>query len=529
MESLWRFVIVLNLLVITCGKEIRISINGTEAIYNIDKKSPSVTLGMGIFKYGVIKYMNNTKLLTLAKALGPSYVRMGGTKSDHSHFVPGNIASEIREQNCLGKMPNNEEFVQHMLKVAEWQFENSFAKERYGLSDNNVSYTGSEFDDLMSLVNCANWELIFGLNLLDRKHGNKEWNSTNTVQLLNYAKSQKHRVNWELGNEPNSYHHHTGFSVTPREIATAFFQLNKILKSDSWWKQSKIIGPDANTMFKTSSLKFFKKVVHYMGSILNAVTFHQYYVDSRVATIFNFTDPALLNELLPQLKHVKEIVNRQSPDLPVWIGETSSSYGGGAKGLSDTYVAGFMWLDKLGLSASNGIDIVFRQTLVEGNYALLDDNFDPRPDYWLTLLYKTLVGTQVLNVTKTVIGAISKQHTKVRIYAHCTNTERTTYPTGSVTLYYLNLSTSRKKLSFVQQSEQNLTIAVTYILTSTPGVLNSSDIYLNNKKLRMVDIHTMPTFNPRQVNIGAGKKINLPPSSFGFIVLKDSKIKACLK
>lgn len=101
---------------------------------------------------------------------------------------------------------------------------------------------------------------------------------------------------------------------------------------------------------------------------------------------------------ITQVTNVVKAVRKENRDIPIWIGETSSSYGGGADGLSNTYVAGFMWvklhklmmllriciliirwLDKLGISAAYGVDNVFRQTLIQGNYALLRKNFDPNP------------------------------------------------------------------------------------------------------------------------------------------------------
>lgn len=66
------------------------------------------------------------------------------------------------------------------------------------------------------------------------------------------------------------------------------------------------------------------------------------------------------------------ITEANNSSKPLWNGETSSAYGGGASNLSDRYVAGFLWIDKLGISAKMGIEVIIRQALVGGGYCLID-------------------------------------------------------------------------------------------------------------------------------------------------------------
>jgi len=68
-----------------------------------------------------------------------------------------------------------------------------------------------------------------------------------------------------------------------------------------------------------------------------------YYLNGRTARLEDMMSVDVLNSLNHQLSMLKDTVAAAGrKDNPLWLGETSSCWGGGAPDLSDRYVAGFM-------------------------------------------------------------------------------------------------------------------------------------------------------------------------------------------
>lgn len=72
------------------------------------------------------------------------------------------------------------------------------------------------------------------------------------------------------------------------------------------------------------------------------IFFQSYYVRSLDSSLPQFFVPQVLDTLLQDLNAANEVINEVDPNLPKWLGETANASGGGAKGISDRFVAGFM-------------------------------------------------------------------------------------------------------------------------------------------------------------------------------------------
>lgn len=127
--------------------------------------------------------------------------------------------------------------------------------------------------------------------------------------------------------------------------------------------------------------------------------FRSYYFSGETANVSDFINPDIFDDFKRKILEVKRIMKQSSSNKTIWLStyelnlfndmncnfcvfllaETSSAYKGGAPDMSDSYLASFIWMDKLGMAALNGIDAVMRQSFFKEHYALIDSNYDPLP------------------------------------------------------------------------------------------------------------------------------------------------------
>uniref|UniRef100_A0A8C5M216 Heparanase n=1 Tax=Leptobrachium leishanense TaxID=445787 RepID=A0A8C5M216_9ANUR len=500
--------------------------NGSK--YSLNQRFLSVTIDASLVsnpKY--IEFLWSQKLITLARGLSPAYLRFGGTKSDFLLFDPeSNVLSKeslywnktTDQDSCDGDLP----FELQQTLMSQWPLqERRILEEANNNKYTNSTITRSTIDLLYRFANCSNLHLIYGLNALLRKE-NGEWNSSNAKLLIDYCASKNYSMSWELGNEPNSFRRKSGIYIDGSQLGKDFVKLHNLLMNYSMYRDVGVFGPDIGRSHKTS--KMLKRFLKTGGEAIDSVTFHQYYVDGKNASKSDFLSADILDSLVSTIQTMLKIVNEAVPGKHVFLGETSSAYGGGSPGLSDTYIDGFMWLDKLGISAKYGIDVVMRQALFgKGSYNLVDSNFEPLPDYWLSLLFKKLVGPIVLNAT--FVAPENYYVRTLRVYMHCTNVDNPNYTVGDVTLYAINLHNRSKHMNLPSIFSANVVDEYLLLPEWDEGLLSKS-VLLNGNRLKMVDDKTLPQLQGKTLK--PGSLLVLPPVSFGFFVVRNAKASACL-
>ncbi|XP_068216755.1 inactive heparanase-2-like [Palaemon carinicauda] len=482
----------------------------------------SVALSSQIVKNGlIIDLARSKKFVTLAKALSPAILRVGGSSANFLTYEPSSKSGGGRPSNLDLKEGGDADYEGH---ANEWD-ENDFT---------NFTMTAEDFKYLKEFAKDSSLTILFDVNQFYRTPEDT-WDSINALDIFNDADES---FKWQLGNEPNSYYYNYKYNYTGTMDAADYLSFKTEL--ERYFEEPEIVGPDVtNPRFRNSlyedgdgedymdkekvnglQMKFLDEFLANLKMKLTAVSWHHYYLPGANVTVEDYTSVETLNMLTWQIPQAVELRDKYCPDTPLWLTETSSSVGGGAKNFSDTYIAGFLWLDKLGLAAVQKIDLLARQTLYQKRYALINDirkDFKPNPDYWLSVLYKRLVGVEVLKV----ITDGSPDTT--RLYGHCQKPGSTSYKPGNVVIFGVNVDPSKSsKISFKGMTSEHKIHQ--YLLEPPNQFIQSTDVMLNGKLLEMTPDDQLPDLEPQLLS---GQEIEFPPLSFGFWVVVDAHTQDC--
>ncbi|XP_017778615.1 PREDICTED: heparanase-like isoform X2 [Nicrophorus vespilloides] len=440
------------------------------------------------------------RIIALMHPFRGGYLRIGGTMADRLIF---NSSED-----------HNIKIINSFLDNGECSYDGKFCN----VLKQNFNMSGKQWTQLNDLANKTGQTVLFDLNCLLR-HANGTWDSANAEKLIKFSDENKYDLIWELGNEPNSFKHVFDVELNATQLAYDFKHLQMVLKKYPRYERSLIVGPDITRPRSKQVIDYLKEFLIHQQIRLNAITWHQYYFNGRDAYLYYFVNPEIFDLLKSEILLVKDAVKKLDMDyIPLWLGETSSAYGGGAPGFSDRYVSTFIWLDKLGLSARMGIEVVIRQSFFKGHYALISDMYVPNPDWWISVLYKRLVDEEVIKCNLVAPP-------EVRFYCHCTPKNR--YVEGpAVTVFGMNMRNSEAIIRIQQQEYKLLEkYRIHAFIIQTHVSILSRTVYLNDELLVLKSNYELPDFVPV---VSTSNMIVLPPYSLGFWIVESNHFEACI-
>lgn len=440
-------------------------------------------------------------MIAYARALTPAFLRLGGSEADRIFYAFSKSAPPRRRRSHTA--------FRSVLTRERWDEVAAFARES-GL-------------DLFVTVNAG----------AGPRHGDGRWDPSNAEELLTYTADREYPVSvWEFGNEVNGFPfiHGPGSHLTARRYAADFTTFHDMVRHRAPWART--AGP-ASAYWPVAGelLPLLPRLVRWLRRTPDIVTWHYYPQQSSrglVATRRANAEKALTPRRLDSaaywarrvMRHARRVggtgrtdrgVGRSRRPPEVWLGETGHALYGGERGVSDRYIAGLWWLDQLGLMARSGVRVVMRQSLLGGDYALLDtETLAPRPDYWNSLLWKRLMGESVYAVAH-------DGDSQVRVYAHNTPQRR-----QSITMLLINLS---------HDAEIGVSVD-TATLGFTPREFEIYVVTADDPYARTISINGRPPELPTQLHLPRGRTnppgksilhnprnpIVVPPQSYAFVV-----------
>lgn len=404
-----------------------------------------VRKGLGTLRIPPLN-LQSARIDALTQALGPAYLRVGGSEADKIHY----FEDPTDESHSL------------VLTKAIWDELHRF------IQRNHLGFA---------------FTIKYGL-FKRKQHGG--WCGGEVQKLLEYSREQGYKIDvCELGNELNAYWAFHGLTSQPRakNLALDYQTFGKVVQE--YMPEARVIGPGSAFWPKLGeTIRPFSNITRRflehskeLGSKIDIVDWHYYPFQSqrspirtRKATLKALLRPQSLNDFYKYAAQIRRLKQEFFPNASLWTGETGSAQCGGQPKLSDRFASCFWWADQLGLGALSGQSVMIRQSLIGGDYGLIDRlTLKPRPDYWMSWLWQQLMGREVYQV--------SHSHHMLRCYCHNTPTNLSNKSTAK-TLLLINLSSKAIPITEVDFGRPKRQFCI------TAKKLSSKKILINGIKPR---------------------------------------------
>ncbi|KAK8655014.1 hypothetical protein V6N13_107606 [Hibiscus sabdariffa] len=401
--------------------------------------------------------LSNNMFLNAVKAFSPLKIRLGGSLQDKVMY-----GTEDNQKPCTSFVKNTSQmfgFTQGCLPMTRW-------------------------DELNSFFQKAGAKVIFGLNALAGRtiKSNGEtvgaWNYTNAESFIRYTVEKNYTIHgWELGNEL------CGRGVGTRVLA------------DQYAADTVALQSVAQKVYKDVNLK---PMIIGPG------------VDPHL--VEKILDPSVLEGESRTFSGLQNIIKSSPTSAVAWVGEAGGAYNSGHNLVTNAFVFSFWYLDQLGMASKYDTKTYCRQSLVGGNYGLLNTtNFEPNPDYYSALLWHRLMGRNVLSTRFTGTE-------KIRSYAHCAKQSK------GITLLLINLDKSTRVQAKLAFNGTKIT-REEYHLTAKDGNLQSQTMLLNGNVLSVNSSGIIPPLEP--LHVISAKPIMVAPLSIVFSHMPGVIVPAC--
>jgi hypothetical protein len=436
---------------------------------------------------------SRARLRTLAGALSPAYLRLGGSASDQTFYDLSDVP---------GTPPP------------------PFA----------LVLTREQFDAANQFAIDLGLEVVFTINAgPGPRDADGVWQPTNAEALLRYGVERGYPLAMlEFGNEPNLFAVRAGIANYravdyARDLAVFQTLRDRVAPGMPIFAAGNIYTrTQGENIIRTAVFgPRMSEMLPLVGSTIDGVNYHYYAAIStrcpqsgpRV-TVGTALDPAYVDGIDEAGAMLDALRDAHAAGRPIWLTETGGQSCGGQVGVADRFANTFWSLNTLARLARRGHQVVVRQTLSGSTYGLVDEiSLAPRPDYWAMLLWRRLMGTRVLQVPARA-GAET-----ARVYAHCQRGGRA----GAVTVLVLNLDED-EPFDLVL-SDLGLTPPAE-VYAAGAAALSSGEMVLNGSPLAVSADGTLPALVP----VAHREPIlTLAPASWAFAIFPHAGMAACLE